>query len=96
MILNTKFTTIFFVTGIYINGINWYKPVCIDVQIRIFTWHCFSGYSDPFVKVRLLPKDKFVHAIKPSTSVQKKTLYPLFDECFKMLVLCYLTNEFVI
>lgn len=44
----------------------------------------FPGFSDPFVKVRLLPKDKFSHVAKPSTAVQKKTLYPLFDECFKM------------
>lgn len=46
----------------------------------------FSGLSDPFVKVRLLPREKFPHVTKPCTAVQKKTLYPLFDECFKMLV----------
>lgn len=44
----------------------------------------FLGLSDPFVKVRLLPREKFQHVSKPSTAVQKKTLYPLFDECFKM------------
>ncbi|XP_025408650.1 protein unc-13 homolog 4B isoform X2 [Sipha flava] len=43
-----------------------------------------NGFSDPFVKVRLLPKEKFQHVSKPSTAVQKKTLYPLFDECFKI------------
>ncbi|XP_026805055.1 protein unc-13 homolog 4B isoform X2 [Rhopalosiphum maidis] len=43
-----------------------------------------NGFSDPFIKVRLLPKDKFQHATKPTTAVQKKTLYPLFDECFKI------------
>ncbi|XP_025200200.1 protein unc-13 homolog 4B-like isoform X2 [Melanaphis sacchari] len=43
-----------------------------------------NGFSDPFVKVCLLPKDKFQHTNKPTTVVQKKTLYPLFDECFKI------------
>lgn len=61
------------------------------MTINIFNQHfkgvlLFLGFSDPFVKVRLLPKDKFQHATKPTTAVQKKTLYPLFDECFKMLV----------
>ncbi|XP_050433740.1 protein unc-13 homolog 4B [Adelges cooleyi] len=43
-----------------------------------------NGYSDPFVKVRLLPKYKFENVIKPTTAVQKKTLFPLFDESFKI------------
>ncbi|VVC40707.1 Hypothetical protein CINCED_3A013301 [Cinara cedri] len=43
-----------------------------------------NGFSDPFVKVRLLPKEKFQNINKPTTAVHKKTLYPLFDECFKI------------
>jgi hypothetical protein len=54
-----------------------------------YTVTLFLGFSDPFVKVRLLPKEKFQHVSKPSTAVQKKTLYPLFDECFKMLIFYY-------
>jgi len=62
---------------------------CINLQFH--DWLLFSGFSDPFVKVRLLPRDKFQHVIKPTTAVQKKTLYPLFDESFKMLVFYNLT-----
>lgn len=70
-----------------------------NVYLNRFYFHkitLFLGYSDPFVKVRLLPRDKFQHVNKPTTAVHKKTLYPLFDECFKMLVPTCWVFQFVI
>ncbi|XP_054287830.1 BAI1-associated protein 3-like [Macrosteles quadrilineatus] len=45
-----------------------------------------NGFSDPFVIVELLPKTLFPHCNEQVTNVQKKTLNPLFDECFEFSV----------
>ncbi|KAF6203098.1 hypothetical protein GE061_003513, partial [Apolygus lucorum] len=45
-----------------------------------------NGFSDPFVIVELLPKSVFPHCNEQETKVQKKTLNPLFDECFEFPV----------
>ncbi|KAK0167889.1 hypothetical protein PV327_001744 [Microctonus hyperodae] len=39
-----------------------------------------NGKCDSYVKVRLLPEDKFFEVKLPKTHVQKETLFPLFDE----------------
>jgi len=41
-----------------------------------------SGLCDPYVKVHLLPEEKFTTVTKPRTKTHKKTLFPLFDENF--------------
>nr|XP_018917133.1 PREDICTED: protein unc-13 homolog 4B isoform X1 [Bemisia tabaci] len=41
-----------------------------------------NGQCDPFLKVYFSPEDKFRNISKPKTKVQKKTLFPLFDESF--------------
>ncbi|XP_069677889.1 protein unc-13 homolog 4B isoform X4 [Periplaneta americana] len=41
-----------------------------------------SGSSDPYVKVHLLPEEKFTTVTKPRTKTHKKTQFPLFDEKF--------------
>lgn len=41
-----------------------------------------NGSCDPYVKVHLLPEDKFSNVQKPRTKTHKKNLYPLFDETF--------------
>lgn len=46
----------------------------------------FTGFSDPFVIVELLPKTVFPLCTEQETKVQKRTLNPLFDECFELLV----------
>lgn len=43
-----------------------------------------SGFSDPFVIVELLPKAMFPYSAEQYTDVKKKTLNPLFDECFEL------------
>ncbi|XP_050539077.1 BAI1-associated protein 3 isoform X2 [Daktulosphaira vitifoliae] len=45
-----------------------------------------NGYSDPFVIVELLPKSMFPYNAEQYTEVKKKTLNPLFDECFEFAV----------
>ncbi|KAF0772787.1 BAI1-associated protein 3 [Aphis craccivora] len=45
-----------------------------------------NGFSDPFVIVELLPKSMFPHSAEQYTDVKKKTLNPLFDECFEFAV----------
>ncbi|XP_050543331.1 protein unc-13 homolog 4B isoform X2 [Daktulosphaira vitifoliae] len=52
-----------------------------------------NGFSDPFVKICLLPRYKFQNVIKSKTTVQKKTLFPLFDECFKLTLTPEQRNE---
>ncbi|XP_053606355.1 BAI1-associated protein 3 isoform X2 [Plodia interpunctella] len=42
-----------------------------------------NGLSDPFVVLELLPKRLFPKAHEQSTNVQKKTLNPVWDECFE-------------
>ncbi|KAG8239006.1 hypothetical protein J437_LFUL005063, partial [Ladona fulva] len=41
-----------------------------------------NGSCDPYVKVHLLPEDKFSGITKPRTKTHKKNLFPLFDETF--------------
>ncbi|XP_026481672.1 protein unc-13 homolog 4B-like [Ctenocephalides felis] len=41
-----------------------------------------NGSCDPFVRVSLLPEDRFVGVSKPKTQSQSKTMFPLFDETF--------------
>lgn len=43
-----------------------------------------TGFSDPFVIVELLPKSMFPYSAEQYTDVKKKTLNPLFDECFEL------------
>ncbi|CAH2039629.1 unnamed protein product, partial [Iphiclides podalirius] len=45
-----------------------------------------NGLSDPFVVLELLPKRLFPKAHEQSTNVQKKTLNPVWDECFEFAV----------
>ena len=42
-----------------------------------------NGFSDPFVVIELLPRRLFPNAAQQQTNVHKKTLNPLFDECFE-------------
>lgn len=67
--------------------------ILLNQYFKIITY--FTGFSDPFVKVRLVPQNKFQNVIKPKTAVQKKTLSPLFDECFKMLVFINISQLFL-
>ncbi|XP_034244004.1 protein unc-13 homolog 4B isoform X2 [Thrips palmi] len=41
-----------------------------------------NGSCDPYVKIHLVPEDKFVNVQKPRTKTHKKNLFPLFDETF--------------
>ncbi|XP_046385161.1 protein unc-13 homolog 4B isoform X2 [Ischnura elegans] len=41
-----------------------------------------NGSCDPFVRIHLLPEEKFTGTTKPRTKTHKKTLFPLFDEVF--------------
>lgn len=43
-----------------------------------------GGVCDPFVRVYLIPEDKFDSTAKYKTKTQSKTLFPLFDEKFSM------------
>lgn len=43
-----------------------------------------NGLSDPFVIIELLPRRVFPHCAEQQTNVKKKTLNPLFDECFEL------------
>ncbi|GLH13404.1 uncharacterized protein GBIM_17982 [Gryllus bimaculatus] len=45
-----------------------------------------NGFSDPFVIIELLPRKVFAHCAEQQTNVQKKTLHPMFDECFEFSV----------
>lgn len=45
-----------------------------------------TGKCDSYVKIKLLPEEKFADIKAPKTHVQKETLFPLFDETFNMLV----------
>ena len=44
----------------------------------------FSGLSDPYVIIELLPKRIFPDCPERSTAVQKATLNPQFDETFEL------------
>ncbi|XP_044739455.1 protein unc-13 homolog 4B isoform X2 [Chrysoperla carnea] len=41
-----------------------------------------NGSCDSFVRIHLLPEDKFLNVMKPKTQTQNKTLFPLYDETF--------------
>ena len=41
-----------------------------------------GGSADPYVKVQLMPADKFLDAVVYKSKVHKNTLFPLFDETF--------------
>ncbi|XP_014616448.1 PREDICTED: BAI1-associated protein 3-like isoform X4 [Polistes canadensis] len=43
-----------------------------------------NGKCDSYVKIRLLPENKFIDNKTPKTHVQKETLFPLFDETFNI------------
>ncbi|XP_015184155.1 PREDICTED: protein unc-13 homolog D-like isoform X7 [Polistes dominula] len=43
-----------------------------------------NGKCDSYVKIRLLPENKFIDTKTPKTHVQKETLFPLFDETFNI------------
>ncbi|XP_075161228.1 BAI1 associated protein 3 [Haematobia irritans] len=45
-----------------------------------------NGFSDPFVIIELLPRRIFSHCMEQQTNVHKKTLNPIFDECFEFSV----------
>nr|XP_037286202.1 LOW QUALITY PROTEIN: BAI1-associated protein 3-like [Rhipicephalus microplus] len=45
-----------------------------------------ESYSDPFVILEILPRHMFPDCPQQRTRVQKKTLYPLFDESFEFSV----------
>nr|CAD7398842.1 unnamed protein product [Timema poppensis] len=46
----------------------------------------YRSFSDPFVIIELLPRKVFAHCAEQQTNVQKKTLNPMFDECFEFSV----------
>ncbi|XP_011633432.1 protein unc-13 homolog 4B isoform X2 [Pogonomyrmex barbatus] len=43
-----------------------------------------NGKCDSYVKIKLLPEEKFAEIKAPKTHVQKETLFPLFDETFNI------------
>ncbi|RZF34138.1 hypothetical protein LSTR_LSTR003548 [Laodelphax striatellus] len=43
-----------------------------------------NGSCDPYVKVHLVPEEKFTGITRPRTKTHKKTLFPLFDEIFSI------------
>ncbi|XP_058835851.1 BAI1-associated protein 3 isoform X4 [Topomyia yanbarensis] len=45
-----------------------------------------NGFSDPFVIVELMPRRVFSHCSEQQTNVHKKTLHPVFDECFEFSI----------
>ncbi|CAK9823698.1 Protein unc-13 homolog 4B [Anthophora retusa] len=49
---------------------------------RLKKWQTSS--CDSYVKVRLLPEEKFADVKLPKTHVQKENLYPLYDEIFNI------------
>ncbi|KAF5278655.1 hypothetical protein FQA39_LY00697 [Lamprigera yunnana] len=43
-----------------------------------------NGYSDSFVRINLLPEEKFTQIHKPKTQTHNKNLFPLYDEIFTL------------
>lgn len=41
-----------------------------------------NGSCDPYVKIHILPEEKFAGITKPRTKTHKRNLFPLFDESF--------------
>lgn len=64
--------------GMDSNGINNHNFLAINT----IEYCVFIGSSDPFVKICLLPEEKFTNIIKPKTQAHNKTQFPLYDETF--------------
>lgn len=63
------------------------ESLCIDVlNARDLIPLDPTGFSDPFVIIELVPKHFFPDCPKQKTKVQKKTLFPLFDESFEFSI----------
>ncbi|XP_045109688.1 BAI1-associated protein 3-like isoform X3 [Portunus trituberculatus] len=61
-----------------------HDSLCVEVlQARNVIPLDPNGFSDPFVVIELLPRRLFPGAAQQQTNVHKKTLHPLFDECFE-------------
>jgi hypothetical protein len=43
-----------------------------------------SDSCNPYVKISLLPEEKFSAVTKHVTKTYRKSIYPLFDETFEM------------
>lgn len=43
-----------------------------------------NGSCDSFVRIHLLPEDKFSGVVKPKTQTHNRNLFPLYDETFVM------------
>lgn len=43
-----------------------------------------NGLCDPYVSLRIVPVSSFADYRKYKTKVQRRTLFPLFDETFDM------------
>ncbi|KAF2898858.1 hypothetical protein ILUMI_07316 [Ignelater luminosus] len=43
-----------------------------------------NGFSDSFVRIFLLPEEKFTNVQKPKTQTHNKNLFPLYDETFTL------------
>lgn len=43
-----------------------------------------NGLSDPFVIIELLPRRLFPNCSEQQTSVRRRNLNPVFDECFEL------------
>lgn len=54
------------------------------LNARNLVAHDKNGSCDPFVKIYLIPSEKFADITKPKTKSQKKNLFPLFDESFTL------------
>ncbi|XP_022254946.1 BAI1-associated protein 3-like, partial [Limulus polyphemus] len=61
--------------------------LCVDVMnARELRPLDSNGYSDPFVIIELVPRHLYPECPPQKTKVQKKTLYPLFDESFEFTI----------
>ncbi|XP_065160507.1 BAI1-associated protein 3 isoform X2 [Atheta coriaria] len=64
-----------------------HDSLCVEVlQARDVIPLDPNGFSDPFVIIELLPTRVFPHCNEQQTNVHKKTLHPIFDECFEFSV----------
>ncbi|KAB0801825.1 hypothetical protein PPYR_04011 [Photinus pyralis] len=43
-----------------------------------------NGFADSFVRICLLPEEKFTNITKPKTQTHNKNLFPLYDETFTL------------
>ncbi|XP_069958195.1 BAI1-associated protein 3 isoform X2 [Cherax quadricarinatus] len=61
-----------------------HDSLCVEVlQARNLIPLDPNGFSDPFVVIEMLPRRLFPGSAPQQTNVHKKTLNPLFDECFE-------------